>query len=94
MQRDRIITELKQYFAIHELVGKWTYKLHKERAWKFFDTNTLEMLLIIRKGIGKPITINNWYWGGRFSQRGLRTNLQQIFSSMFKRKKLIYLPTF
>ena len=46
------------------------------------------MLLTIRKGIDKPVTINNWHKGGKFQQRGLRTNLQNIFSQMFKSRKL------
>lgn len=88
MKRQEIIFELKNYFKIYELVGKWTYKIHKDRAWKFFSTEALHMLLIIRKNIDKPMTINNWFWGGKFSQRGLRTNLQNIFRQMFLSSKL------
>ncbi|WP_435415857.1 hypothetical protein [Polaribacter aestuariivivens] len=88
MNRTEIIFSLKKYFKIHELVGKWTYKIHGERAWKFFSTEALYMLLIIRENLGKPITINNWFWGGKFSQRGLRTNLQNIFKQMFSSGKL------
>lgn len=88
MKRQDIIFELNKYFKIHELVGKWTYKIHGDRAWKFFSTEALHMLLIIRKNIDKPITINNWFWGGEFSQRGLRSNLQNIFRQMFFSFKL------
>lgn len=88
MTRQQIISELQDYFKIHELVGSWTYRIHKDRAWKFFSTEALHALLITRKGIGKPMTINNWKWGGRFSQRGLRTNMQNIFRQMFKSKRL------
>lgn len=88
MTRTEIISELKLYFKIYELVGKWTYKIHKDRSWKFFSTEALFMLLIIRKNIDRSITINNWFWGGKFSQRGLRTNLQNIFRQMFKVGKL------
>lgn len=88
MDRFEIIDNLKQYFVIQELVGKWTYKFFGETSWKFFTTNTLYMLLIIRINLGKPITINNWHKGGRFSQRGLRTNLQKIFFDAFKAKRL------
>ncbi|CAL2094818.1 hypothetical protein [Tenacibaculum sp. 190524A02b] len=88
MKREEILKEIKKYFAIHELVGKWTYKIHGERAWKFFDDDLLLCLLIIRKGLGKKITVNNWYWGGRFSQRGLRTILQQLVKNAFYQKRL------
>ena len=88
MKRGQIIKELKNYFVIQELVGKVTYKIHKDRSWKFFSTEALLMLLILRKNIKKPITINNWHKGGKFSQRGLRTNLQNIFRQMFRSRKL------
>ena len=86
--RTQLLKEIKNYFAIHELVGKWTYKIHGERAWKFLDDDALECLLIIRKTLGKPMTVNNWYWGGKFSQRGLRTNLQQLVKNAFYKGKL------
>lgn len=88
MTRYEIIKRLKLYFEIYELVGKWTYRIHGERAWKFFSTDALHALLITREGIDKGFTINTWYWGGRFSQRGLRTNLQNIFRQMFLSFKL------
>lgn len=88
MTRNEIIFELKKYFIIQELVGKWTYRIHKERAWKFFSTEALHALLITRKNINKPMTINNWWWGGKFSQRGLRTNIQNIFRQLTLSLKL------
>lgn len=87
-RRDDIIWNLKSYFKIQELVGKRTYNKHKNRAWKFFSTEALEMLLILREGIGKPITINNWHKGGKFSQRGLRSNVQNIFRQLTLSLKL------
>lgn len=88
MKREQIISRLKRYFKIHELVGRWTYRIHGDRAWKFFSTDALHALLITREGINRPMTINNWKWGGRFSQRGLRTNLQNIFKQFFRSGKL------
>lgn len=78
MNRSEIITGLNQYFQIYELVGEATYNKHKEDAWQFFRTETLHCLLIIREGIGKKCTINNWYLGGEYDERGLRTNVQEI----------------
>ena len=88
MNREEIINRLKKYFIIQELVGRITYRIHKDRAWKFFSTESLYMLLILREGIGKPITINTWHRGGKFSQRGLRTNVQNIFKQFFTSGKL------
>lgn len=88
MKIDEIIKELKNYFIIQELVGKYTYNKYGEDSWQFLDKDALHCLLIIRKGIGKPCTINNWHKGGKYQQRGLRTNLQQLFRGFFKRRKL------
>ena len=34
------------------------------------------------------MTVNNWYWGGKFSQRGLRTILQQLVKNAFYKGRL------
>ncbi len=74
-----ILKEIKKYFDVREFVGKRTYKKYGQSSWKFIDIRLLETVLIIRKKLGKPMYANNWYKkGGRFSQRGLRTNIQQI----------------
>jgi hypothetical protein len=86
--RQKVIKELKEYFIIQELVGRRTYKKYGERAFKFFRTEALESLLITRKGLGRSITINNWHRGGRFSQRGLRTNVQNMFKQYFSKGRL------
>ena len=88
MTDSKILKGIKKYFIIQELVGQSTYKKYGESAWKFLDFRLLHCLLIIREGIGKPITVNTWYKGGKFSQRGLRTNIQGIFRGYFKKWKL------
>lgn len=81
-------TRIKQYFGIHELVGKRTFKKYGERAWRFIDYRLLYALLIIREGIGERITVNNWKTGGRSQQRGLRTIVQQMIKNYFYKDKL------
>lgn len=83
-----IIEKLKEYFDIREFVGKETYRKFGDTAWKFFNIRILHAALIVRENIDKPMTINNYKWGGSFSQRGLRTNVQQIFRKYFAKKKL------
>jgi len=78
---------IKDYFCIEELVDKTVYDKYGERSWRFLDTTILESLLIVREGLGKSITVNNWKWGGKFSQRGLRHNM----SSLVKNKTRLYL---
>ena len=78
---------IKDYFCIEELVDKAVFDKYGNSAWKFLDETILETLLIIREGLGKPMSVNNWKYGGKFSQRGLRHNM----SSLVKNKKRIYL---
>lgn len=85
-----ILKNIQEFFSIWEFVGPKTYKKHRNRSWKFFSFRLLHTMYILRKHIDKPITVNDWYWGGIYSQRGLRTNLQQIFKNAFKRA-LLYL---
>ncbi len=81
MSREDIIKKIKGYFSIQELVGKETFSKYGQRSFKFLSTDILETLLILRESTGRKITVNNWKWGGTFSQRGLRSNVQGIFKS-------------
>ena len=66
--------KVQDYFGIKELVCKHVYDKWGEKAWQFLDGRLLANLLYIRKGIGRPIVVNNWAMGGQYSQRGLRCN--------------------
>ena len=90
MERDLIINDLKKYFNIHELVSPKVYNKMGSGAWCLFDTDALETLLFIRENLGKSITINNWFWGGKFKQRGFRENTSSIVSKKTE-KDVVYL---
>ena len=79
--------KITDYFCIEELVDKTVFDKYGEAAWKFIDETILDCLLVVREGIGFPMTINNWKWNGSFSQRGLRTNI----SPLVKSKTSLYL---
>ncbi len=75
MTRDEIITQLRQYFQITELVCPHTYSEWDERSWQFLDTAFLHNLLVIRRDILKtPMTCNH----GTQLQRGLRCNMCEL----------------
>ena len=65
---------VKKYFDLNEFVCPDVYKQYNESAWIFLDDRLLETVYIIRDGIGKSVTANDWSWGGSFTQRGLRCN--------------------
>jgi len=81
------MNKIKEYFCIEELVDKEVYNKYGDVAWKFIDEMLIECILVIREELGKPMTINNWKWGGQFSQRGLRHNM----SPMVQKKTRMYL---
>lgn len=82
MNRNEVLTELKKYFSIEELVCKHTFKKFGEKSWLFFPTNFLHTLLIIRRDILKVgMVVNDWKFGGRNTQRGLRCNICQLVKS-------------
>lgn len=88
MTRFEIINELKKYFSVKELVCKEVYVKHSERSWDFLDTNYLHCLLVIRRDIiGVGMVCNDWAFGGKNQQRGLRCNRCEIVRS----KNAVYL---
>ena len=82
MTRNQIITEVKKNFTIQELVCREVYNKWGERAWQFLDTNLLEVLLVLRRDILQvPLVCNDWKFGGKNTQRGLRCNTCQLVKS-------------
>lgn len=88
MERQETIDALKNYFKIHELVGPAVYHKYKNDAWYIFTTELLETLLVIRQELDKPITINDWYWGGMYDERGYRDNVSPIMKGKTEDNKL------
>lgn len=69
------INNIEKYFSLEELVDKDVFNKYGQFAWNFFRKELLETLVFIREYFNAPITINNWKSGGKFSQRGFRSNL-------------------
>jgi len=79
MTRKEIITELKKYFDIRELVCSHTYQKFGDESWQFLDTEALHTLLVLRTKILKcGMVINDYIFGGGNEQRGLRCNICPI----------------
>lgn len=72
MTRQEIITELKNYFSIEELVCPHCFKKFGDKSWRFLDTELLHTILIVRRDILKVQMMCN---SGDYTQRGLRCNL-------------------
>lgn len=78
MARDEILTGIKKFFSIDELVCDHTYAKWGEKAWQFLDTDYLHALLIIRRDI---IKLPMWCNSSSAHQRGLRCNRCQMVRS-------------
>ena len=75
MTRSEIISSLKKYFKVKELVCPHVFKKHGERAWKYLATIYLHTLLVLRRDILQvPLVCNT----ATLTQRGLRCNLCDI----------------
>ena len=48
MERKDLITKVRQFFSIEELVCPHAYRKWGQRCWQFLDTAFLEMLYVIR----------------------------------------------
>ncbi len=72
---------IKDYFIIQELVDPIVYDKYGEMAWKFIDDKILDCLLVVRKELNAPISVNNWFYSGNFTQRGLRHNMSPLVAS-------------
>lgn len=81
----KLYDEFLEYFKPYELFSKKCYEKYKHYGDYFFlsriDPRLLETLLVIRKAIDKSMTINNWFWGGTFTQRGFRDSSTHMVQS-------------
>jgi len=76
-------------FIVHELVCPHIYRIHGDKALSFADPRLIKWLTWFRQAIDKPVIINDYYWQGRFTQRGYRCNLCPIVSDK-SRKGIAY----
>lgn len=60
-----------KHFDIQELVTPQMYSDWGDRCWALFDDRLLRLIDTLREKLG-PCTINDWSWGGKFKNSGLR----------------------
>ena len=74
-------------FRLEELVDKKSFLDWGEGCWNFFPQDSLYMLHGIRTFLDRPITVNNWLWGGDYQYRGYRGPACQIGAKMSYHKR-------
>lgn len=70
-----------KYFKIQELVSEAVYKKYGDKSWEFIDTKLIKVLDLLREHFNRPITVNNWCFGGNLQQRGLRANKDELVAN-------------
>jgi hypothetical protein len=60
-------------FKTQELVPQAIYNQRKDMAIQLMDSRIIRFIDTLRDKLGKPIVINDWCFGGKNHQRGLRT---------------------
>ena len=84
MTRQEILSAIRPYFDIDELVCDHVLAKWGEKAWQFLDTDYLHCLLVIRRDIIRmPMYCNS----RNSHQKGLRCNLCQLV----REKRIPYL---
>lgn len=69
-----------KHFLIEELVCPDVFKRDGQAAFRYFRPVALDFLDWMREKLDRPVHVNDWKWGGRYSQRGLRCNLCKLVS--------------
>ena len=61
------------FFKLHELVDKPTWEKLGENSIWMLNQKAVDGLIALRIALDKPITVNNYFWGGNLSNRGYRS---------------------
>ena len=64
--------KVSENFYLDEFIHPTVYKKFGKKSRWFIDERLITLIQYIRDRTDKPITINTWYDGGRFKERGLR----------------------
>jgi len=64
--------KISENFFLDEVMNPEMYERFGKNSRWFIDQRLIDIVQYIRTKTGKPITINTWYSGGRFKERGLR----------------------
>jgi hypothetical protein len=72
---------VSKYFKIHELVPEYIFDKYGEKSWRFFNRELIRSIDALKETFPRgTVTINNWFWGGKFQWSGLRTPQSPVYS--------------
>lgn len=59
-------------FYLHEFVPIHIYNRYGDKSQWFIRPEIIKLAEFYRNWFDAPVTVNNWFWGGRFQERGYR----------------------
>jgi hypothetical protein len=59
-------------FYLHEFVPIHIYNRYGDKSRWFIRPEVIKLAEFYRQYFKSPVTVNNWFWGGRFQERGYR----------------------
>lgn len=60
------------YFVLQEFVPPEIYSIYGANSIWFVDEEMVESIILLRKDLDAPCTINNWHTGGQYKNSGFR----------------------
>lgn len=76
METKKIYDEFLNYFSPEEFFSPKAFNKYKHLGSYFFlsrlDLRLIKTLLVVRVTIDSTMVINDWKWGGKYTQRGFR----------------------
>lgn len=72
-----------KHFKTYEFLPKRIYELYNDdRGLRHINPKIPLIMDYLREELGARITINDWYWGGDFQQRGRRTIESDVYKEL------------
>lgn len=70
--------KVSEHFFIYEFVPKVIFDRYDLKSKWFIRPEIIKLAQFYRNYFGRPVYINNWYWGGPRYNRGFRTPNSQV----------------
>jgi len=78
MAFDKHNDKVSKSFYIHEFVPKVVFDHPTRDPRWYIRPEVIQLAQYYRDYFGRPVYINNWYWGGDKYNRGFRTRFSQV----------------
>lgn len=78
--------KVSQHFTIQEFVPPEVFAAFGDKSIQFVDPKIIMVVDLLRRKLGKPVTVNNWYSGGQYKESGFRMPTTATGASLSQHK--------